>query len=95
MKRDDILKQVKKEILINVFTVAAIRITVLVLPIFWGYVINRITEGNFESAYFYVFLCLITIILYWASEYVNQIAFYKLYNKIYLNYMIVLILKVG
>ena len=63
MKRDDILKQVKKEILINVFTVAAIRITVLVLPIFWGYVINRITEGNFESAYFYVFLCLITIIL--------------------------------
>ena len=48
MKRDDILKQVKKEILINVFTVAAIRITVLVLPIFWGYVINRITEGNLK-----------------------------------------------
>ncbi len=85
MKRDDILKQSKKEILINVFTVTAIRITVLVLPVFWGYVINRITEGNFENAYFYVFLCLITIILYWASEYVNQIAFYKLYNKIYLN----------
>lgn len=81
----DILKKSKKEIVYNIFTSVFIRITVLVLPIFWADVVSSVTNQQFDKAYLYVLFCLITIILYWLAEYINQIAFYKLYNKLYAN----------
>lgn len=78
-----LLKQNKREIIYNILTSIFIRVTVLLLPIFWADVVSNVTDHLFEKAYFYVLLCLITIVLYWGAEYLNQIAFYKLYNKLY------------
>lgn len=83
--RKEILKESKKQIIYNIFTAIFIRTTVLISPIFWANVVSNVTSENFNKAYLYVLFCLITIILYWLSEYLNQIAFYKLYNKIYVD----------
>ena len=74
-------KEIGYKILISVF----MRVTVLILPIFWANVITNITNTDFDLAYKNVLYCLIITVLYWISEYVNQIIFYKLYNKIYYN----------
>ena len=73
----------KKELGFKIFTTLLIRATVLVSPIFWAKVLNEITNSNFDAAYQNVFYCLALIIIYWFSEYINQVAVYKLYNRIY------------
>lgn len=82
-KDKEILKNSKREVGYNIFTSVFTRITVLILPIFWAKVVTDVTNLNFDSAYQNVLICLVVIILYWFSEYINQIAVYKLYNKIY------------
>ena len=79
----EILKTAKKEIFYNILTSVSIRAIILILPLFWADVISNVTNQLFEKAYFYVFLCLIAVVFYWLAEYLNQHAFYKLYNKIY------------
>lgn len=81
----EILKTAKKEIFYNILTSVSIRAIILVLPLFWAEVISNITNNLFEKAYLYVLFCLIAVVLYWLSEYLNQHAYYKLYNKIYSN----------
>lgn len=81
----EILKTAKKEIFYNILTSVSIRAIILILPLFWADVISNVTNQLFEKAYFYVFLCLIAVVFYWLAEYLNQHAFYKLYNKIYAN----------
>ena len=81
----EILRTSKKEVGYNICTTIFIRITVLLMPIFWANVINEVTSSNYDGAYRNVLFCLIIIVLYWLSEYINQIAVYKLYNRIYFN----------
>ncbi len=83
MSNKEILKQSKREIVYNVLTSIFTRLTILIMPLFWAKVITDVTNAKYEDAYFNVLLCLIVIILYWFSEYLNQVAIYKLYNKLY------------
>ena len=80
-----VLKNSKKEIIRKIITSAVIKAEVLILPIFWSKVITDVTDGNYQAAYINVVVCLGIILVYWLSEYINQIVFYKLYNKIYFD----------
>ena len=78
-----VLKESKKEIILKIITSVFIRAEVLILPIFWAKVITEVTAMHYEEAYKNVLICLGIIVIYWLSEHINQITFYKLYNAIY------------
>ena len=78
-----VLKESKKEIIYKIITSVFIRAEILILPIFWAKVITDVTNMQYESAYKNVLICLVIIVIYWLSEYINQKTFYKMYNAIY------------
>lgn len=82
----DIVKKSKREVIIKVVTSLFVRGLLLLIPIYWSKTINYLTENNINKAYYLVVLILILSILYYGWEYLNQRAWFKFYNKLYIEY---------
>lgn len=83
----NILKSSKKVLFLKVLTSTLIRASLLIIPIFWSKAVDSVSEKNIRMACFYIVVSLVITVLYWLSEHINQKVFYKLYNKLYMDYM--------
>ena len=82
----DIVKKSKKEVIIKVITSLFVRGLLLIIPIYWSKTINYLTDNNINNAYYLVVILLLLSILYYGWEYLNQRAWFKFYNKLYIEY---------
>ena len=83
-----IIKSSWKLIIKKIVTTIFLRSFLLIIPIIFSGVINDISKNNFDNACKSVIFLIIITIFYYVSEYVNQIAYYRLYNFIYSRYSI-------
>ena len=82
----DILKKSKREVIIKIVTSLFVRGLLLIVPIYWSKTINYLTDNNINKAYYLVVLILVLSVLYYGWEYLNQRAWFKFYNKLYMDY---------
>lgn len=62
-----------------------LRGSVLIIPIFYSYAVEKITAGDLNGAYLLGIFLLIFTVVYYISEMVNDYAYEKLYYKLYLG----------
>lgn len=85
----DELKKINKKcrfLYIMKFLISCLlRGSVLIIPFFYSYAVEKITAGNLNQAYILGGLLLIFTIVYYLSEMINDYAYEKLYYKLYLE----------
>lgn len=82
-ENDRVLKNSKKEFIINTINSILLRGTVLIIPVIWSYALDNIYEGLYDKAIKLIILSLIITVVYYGLEQLYQVTFYKLYNKLY------------
>lgn len=80
------IKRSKKEFIFKVITSLFLRGLLLIVPIFWSKVINNVSEGMYSVAYKLVIVTLVVALFYYLFQYLNQASWFKLYNKLYMEY---------
>lgn len=81
-----VVKDSYKELFYKIITSVFIRGLLLVIPIFWSNTVNRLSEGNFNKTYSLIIIIIILSIFYYIWQYLNQVSWYRFYNKLYLGY---------
>ena len=81
-----VLTDAKKEIIFKVITSVLIRGLLLVIPILYSMTVDDITAGNYTSAYIITAISIVVYLIYRLSEHYNQVAYFKLYNKLFSGY---------
>ena len=64
-----------------------LNVLLLIIPIYYSFFIDAITESNFNSAYFFAIIFGILTVFYRFIEYFNQKAYFWLYLALYKSYM--------
>ncbi len=82
----NIIKKSKKELLFKVITSFLLRALLLIIPIYWSKTINNLTDLIYNKSYSLVILIIILSILYYIFQYLNQVTWFKFYNKLYMEY---------
>jgi len=82
-----VLLKNKKYFIIKFICSLLIRGFLLVIPLYYSYGIDAITNGNYEVAYQMIIMFFVFTLLYRGSEVINQISFYKLYSNLYKTYL--------
>lgn len=82
-ENDRVLKNSKKEFIINTINSILLRGAVLIIPVIWSYALDNIYEGLYDKAIKLIILSLIITVVYYELEQLYQVTFYKLYNKLY------------
>ena len=80
------IKNSKREVIYKTVTSLFIQGLALIIPVFWSNTINEVSEGNFKVGYYLIIITLLLSIFYYLWSYFNQKAWYKFYNKLYLEY---------
>ena len=75
-----------KEYLLKLFTSLVLRGILLVIPILFSYIVNVVTSGEFNKATAILISLFVLVLIYRLFEGFNQIAYYKLYNKLFSYY---------
>lgn len=92
MKRDaktvtkEIILNNKKEILIKLLTSIMFRGSLLVIPILYSYSIDNISLGKYDISIKFLLFTLFVTLFYYLSQHINNIAYYKLYDRLYRSY---------
>lgn len=81
-----VLKVAKWEYLLKVFTSLVIRGTLLIIPILFSAAVNYITEQDTNMTIVMLGISIALVLVYRLFEGFNQMAYYKLYNKIFKYY---------
>lgn len=81
-----ILHQCFPQVLLKVFISVIYRGTLLVIPLIWGMIIELLTKGEYHECNKIIFIIIIVTVLYYISVSINQVVYYKLYNKMYKKY---------
>lgn len=81
-----ILKDCWWEILLKMLVSICYRGTLLIIPIFWGKAIDMVTGGKMGDCYWLVIVTLIITLGYYASACLNQVVYYKLYDRMYKSF---------
>ena len=90
MNKDEnkkILLLCKKEFIIKLIVSILLIGILLIIPIFYSYGIDYINESNFNKAYLIFLVLGLSLIIYRFLEIINQKSYYRLYSKLYKNYM--------
>lgn len=82
----NVLISAKKEIIFKTITSVLIRGLLLVIPVLYSMTVDDITAGNYISAYIVTGISILVYLIYRLSEHYNQVAYYKLYTKLYSGY---------
>lgn len=82
---EQIVKSSKFLFIIKLLISCTLRGIVLVIPFFYSYAVEKITDGNLNQAYILGGFLLIFTIVYYISEMINDYAYEKLYYKIYVG----------
>ena len=81
-----IIKNSKKEVIYKIITSLFIQGLALIIPVFWSNTINEVTEGNYKVGYYLIIITTLLSIFYYFCSYLNQRTWFKLYNKLYIDY---------
>ena len=81
-----IIKNSKKEVIYKIITSLFIQGLALIIPVFWSNTINEVTEGNYKVGYYLIVITTLLSIFYYFWSYLNQRTWFKLYNKLYIDY---------
>lgn len=81
-----VLKIARWEFILKTFTSIVIRGILLVIPILFSAAINYITSGNSKMTVILLVISMILVGIYRFFEAYNQVAYYKLYNKLFSFY---------
>ena len=81
-----IIKNSKKEVIYKIITSLFIQGLALIIPVFWSNTINEVTEGNYKVGYYLIVITTLLSIFYYFWSYLNQKTWFKLYNKLYIDY---------
>ncbi len=81
-----IIKNSKKEVIYKIITSLFIQGLALIIPVFWSNTINEVTEGNYKVGYYLIVITTLLSIFYYFWSYFNQRTWFKLYNKLYIDY---------
>lgn len=81
-----VIRKSYKELIYKIITSLFIRGLLLIMPIFWSRTINYISENNFNKSYYLIIIILLLAVFYYIFQYLNQVTWFKLYNKLYLEY---------
>lgn len=83
----EVLKKNLKYFIIKFIASVLLRAFLLVIPIYYSYGIDAITNGNYSVAYNMIIMFFVFAFLYRLSEVINQITYYKLYSNVYKTYL--------
>lgn len=78
-----IVKRTWKEFAAKLFTSVVMRGILMLLPIWYSDAIDWASKGNFEKAIHLIVLSLIVTLVYYIMDSLNNIAYWKLYNRLY------------
>ena len=79
----EVNRSAKREYIAKMITSIFLRLTYLIIPYFYSYSVQAITNGNHNRAYFLAGLLLAFTIAYYLSCIINDYFFEKLYQKVY------------
>lgn len=82
----NLIKKSKKELFSKVITSFLLRGLLLVVPIYWSKVINNLTDEIYNKSYYLVGFIIVLAIIYYILQYLNQVTWFKFYDKLYLEY---------
>lgn len=82
-----VLLQNKRWFLYKFLASLSIRAFLLIIPLYYSYLIDELTRGNYNAAIHMIIMFLIFTCLYRLSEVINQITYYKLYSNLYKTYL--------
>lgn len=75
-----------KELFYKIITSVFIRGLLLVIPVFWSNTVNNLSEANYSKTYSLIVVIIILSCFYYIWQYLNQISWYRFYDKLYLGY---------
>lgn len=78
-----ILKNTRKEIIIESFVCIVLRVILLIVPILYSETINYVSTSLYKNAINILILYIILITIYKIFEYIRQYTFYNVYNNLY------------
>ena len=81
-----VLKVAPFEYFLKFFTSIVIRGILLIIPILFSEVINYVTDKNYDGAVLLIIVSIAITLVYRLFEGFNQMAYYKLYNKLFKYY---------
>lgn len=81
-----ILKQCFPQIFFKALISVIYRGTLLVIPLIWGMIIELLTKGEYGDCNKLILVIIIVTVCYYISVCINQIIYYRLYNKMYKKY---------
>ena len=81
-----VLKVAPFEYFLKFFTSLVIRGILLIIPILFSEVINYVTDKNYDGAVLLIIVSIAITLVYRLFEGFNQMAYYKLYNKLFKYY---------
>ena len=81
-----VIKDSSKELIYKIITAIFIRGLLLIIPVFWSNAVNNLTDGNFTKTYYIITLAIILSIFYYIWQYLNQVTWFKFYDKLYMGY---------
>jgi len=81
-----ILKNNYKKISYEFLVCIALRGILLVIPIIYSQSINELSKKDYNKASTLIIISLIIITVYKLFEYLRQVTFYRLYNKLYVDF---------
>jgi ABC-type multidrug transport system fused ATPase/permease subunit len=82
----NLIKKSKKELILKIITSFLLRGLLLVIPIYWSKVINNLTDNIYNKSYYLVVIIILLAIFYYIFQYLNQVTWFKFYDKLYLEY---------
>ena len=81
-----VIKKAYKELIYAIITAIFIRGLLLVIPVFWSNAINNLSAGNFEKTYYTIIIIILLCTFYYIWQYLNQVTWFKFYDKLYMGY---------
>jgi len=83
----EVLLSNKKYFIIKFICSLFLRGFLLLIPIYYSYGIDAITNGNYNHAYIMIIMFFVFFMLYRLSEIINQKTYYNLYSNLYKTYL--------
>ena len=81
-----VIKDSYKELIYKIIASIFVRGLLLVIPIFWSMTINNLSEGDITNAYYLLTVSVILAIFYYIWLYLNQVTWFRFYDKLYVGY---------
>ena len=82
----NIIRDSSKELFYKILTSVFIRGLLLIIPVFWSNAVNNLSEGNFHKTYSLIVVIIILSCFYYVWQYLNQVSWFRFYDKLYLGY---------